>query len=127
MTIPNAADADVNALNRIFLALADPTRRAILQRLGEGEARVTTLAEPFSISLNSVSKHLQALEGAGLVIRRRSGREHLLSLSPEALDRAAEWIAHTQSFWSSGMEAMDALLSVRNTDEKEQVAHDQTN
>ena len=69
-------------LDQTLGALADPTRRAILERLSRGEARVTELARPFDISLNSVSKHIRRLELAGLVRRRRAGREHFLSLNP---------------------------------------------
>ena len=72
-----------------MVALADPTRRAILQRLAQGEARVTELARPFAISLNSVSKHIRMLERARLVHRRRAGREHLLTFNPAPLDEAA--------------------------------------
>jgi DNA-binding transcriptional ArsR family regulator len=102
------------ALDRVLHALADPTRRAILRRLSEGDARVTALAEPFAMSLNSVSKHIQTLEQAGLVTRRRSGREHLLSLNPDRLDHLAEWVAQTRSFWSQRLAAMDALLTERH-------------
>ena len=80
-------------LDRTLLALADPTRRAILHRLTGGEARVTDLAEPFEMSLNAVSKHIRLLERASLVRRRKSGREHLLSLNPEPLEEAATWMA----------------------------------
>jgi DNA-binding transcriptional ArsR family regulator len=80
-------------LDETLLALADPTRRAILQRLSAGEARVTELAQPFAMSLNAVSKHIRMLERAQLVRRRRVGREHLLSFNPEPLDEAAAWIA----------------------------------
>ena len=76
-------------LDTTLAALADPTRRAILQRLSLGEARVTELARPFAMSLNSVSKHIRMLERARLVRRRRAGREHLLSFDPGPLDEAA--------------------------------------
>ena len=74
-------------LDHTLIALADPTRRAILQRLSKGEARVTELAAPFDISLNSVSKHIRILERADLVRRRVSGREHCRSLSLHPPDR----------------------------------------
>jgi DNA-binding transcriptional ArsR family regulator len=93
-----------------LLALADPTRRAILKRLSKGEARVTEIAEPFSMSLNSVSKHIRMLERARLVRRRRVGREHLLSFNPKPLDEAAAWIADHRALWSSRLEALDSLL-----------------
>ena len=72
-------------LDRTLTALADPTRRAILQRLARGEARVTDVARPFAMSLEAVSKHVRVLERARLVRRRRAGREHLLSLDPRPL------------------------------------------
>ena len=75
-------------LDDTLMALADPTRRAILQRLSRGEARVTEIARPFAMSLNSVSKHIRVLERADLVRRRRAGREHFLSFNPQPLDEA---------------------------------------
>ena len=74
-------------LDQILVALADRRRRAILQRLAHGEARVTDLARPFAISLNSVSKHIRVLERARLVRRRRAGREHLMSFNPNLSTR----------------------------------------
>jgi DNA-binding transcriptional ArsR family regulator len=91
-------------------ALADPTRRAILHRLTEGETRVTDLAEPFEMSLNAVSKHIRLLERARLVRRRKVGREHLLSLNPEPLEAAATWMAEQRAFWTARLAALDALL-----------------
>jgi DNA-binding transcriptional ArsR family regulator len=93
-----------------MLALADATRRAILQRLTRGETRVSDLALPFPISLNAVSRHIQILERARLVRRRRVGREHLLSLDPAPLDAAAAWIQATRAFWSSRRDALDTML-----------------
>lgn len=93
-----------------LIALADPTRRAILERLSRGDARVTELAEPFSISLNSVSKHIRLLERARLVERRIRGREHILSLNPRPLDDAAEWLEAQRSVWKRRLQALDALL-----------------
>ena len=97
-------------LDRTLMALADPTRRAILQRLSRGEARVTELARPFPISLNSVSKHIRVLERARLVRRRRAGREHLLSFDPEPLDEAAAWIEAQRAFWSEALDALEREL-----------------
>lgn len=93
-----------------LLALADPTRRAILQRLSAGEARVTDLAQPFAISLNSVSKHIRILERARLVRRRIAGREHLLTLDPVPLDELAVWLEAQRSLWATRLRALDALL-----------------
>jgi DNA-binding transcriptional ArsR family regulator len=97
-------------LDRTLLALADPTRRAILHHLTRGEVRVTDLAEPFEISLNAVSKHIRLLEQARLVRRRRVGREHRLSLNPEPLEAAATWMAEQRAFWTDRLAALDALL-----------------
>jgi DNA-binding transcriptional ArsR family regulator len=98
------------SLDRTLTALADPTRRAILQRLSRGEARVTELARPFAISLNSVSKHIRVLERARLVRRRRAGREHLLSFDPAPLDEAAAWIEAQRAFWSERLDALEREL-----------------
>ncbi|HMC97729.1 MAG TPA: metalloregulator ArsR/SmtB family transcription factor [Flavobacteriales bacterium] len=97
-------------LDRTLLALADPTRRAILQRLSSGEARVTDVARPFSMSLNAVSKHILVLERAKLVKRRRVGRDHYLSYKPDPLDAAAKWIADTRNFWATRLDALEQLL-----------------
>src|ERR1700719_1822576 len=88
-------------LDQTLMALADPTRRAILQRLSRGEARVTERALPFAMSLNAVSKHIRVLEGARLVRRRRAGRQHLLSINPEPLDEAATWIERQRARWTA--------------------------
>ena len=105
MTLATQSDLD-----QTLLALADPTRRAILQRLSQGEARVTELAEPFSMSLNAVSKHILVLERAGLVRRRRTGREHRLSFNPEPLDAPASWIERQRSFWTARLDVLSAAL-----------------
>ena len=97
-------------LTMTLVALADPTRRAILTRLADGEARVTDLALPFAISLNAVSKHIRVLERARLVRRRRAGREHLLSLNPKPLDEAAAWIETQRAFWTGRLDILEYLL-----------------
>ena len=91
-------------------ALADPTRRAILARLSEGEARVTELAAPFAISLNAVSKHIRVLERAQLVRRRRAGREHFLAFNRAPLDEAAEWIETQRALWTARLDRLEELL-----------------
>jgi DNA-binding transcriptional ArsR family regulator len=103
------------ALDRTLIALADPTRRAILQRLAQGEARVTEIAHPFSISLNSVSKHIRILERADLVRRRRAGREHFLSINPASLDEAAQWIEAQRSLWTNRLALLDELLQAEDS------------
>ncbi|MCB0764765.1 MAG: winged helix-turn-helix transcriptional regulator [Flavobacteriales bacterium] len=104
-------------LDRTLLALADPTRRAILQRLSSGEARVTDVARPFGMSLNAVSKHILVLERAKLVKRRREGRDHYLSYRSEPLDAAARWIEETRGFWASRLDALERLLREEDANE----------
>lgn len=98
-------------LDQTLTALADPTRRAILARLAAGEARVTDVAKPFEISLNSVSKHIRMLERAGLVVRRVEGREHFLALDPRPLDEAAEWIAAQKKLWAWRLGELEKVLN----------------
>jgi DNA-binding transcriptional ArsR family regulator len=97
-------------LDATLAALADPTRRALLDRLAAGEARVTDLAAPFGMSLNAVSKHLRTLERAGLVRRRVAGREHFLSFDGRALDAAAAWIERRRDPWTERAGELAALL-----------------
>lgn len=97
-------------LDRTLMALADPTRRAILQRLSRGEARVTELAQPFDMSLNAVSKHIRILERADLVRRRTAGREHFLSFNRQQLDEVATWIETQRAVWNARLDALEALL-----------------
>ena len=97
-------------LNHTLTALADPTRRAILQRLSRGEARVTELAEPFNMSLNAVSKHIRILERAHLVQRRTVGREHFLSFNRHQLDELANWVETQRAEWNARLDTLEALL-----------------
>ena len=101
-------------LDATLLALADPTRRAIVRRLALGEARVTEIAAPFPMSLNAVSKHIRVLERAGLVRRRVVGREHILSFNPVPLDEAAAWIATQQATWQRRFDALETLLAAED-------------
>ena len=96
--------------------MSDPTRRDILARLADGEARVTDLARAYPISLNSTSKHIRALEGAGLVRRTVQGREHILRLDAMPLSDAAGWIDHYRRFWSEQLAALDAFVTGRDFD-----------
>ena len=98
-------------LDRVFHALSDPTRRAMLARLSKGEATVSTLAAPFQTSLPAISKHLRVLEEAGLVKRDVRGREHHCSLEPRPLKTAAEWIEYHQRFWETRLDALEDLLT----------------
>jgi DNA-binding transcriptional ArsR family regulator len=101
-------------LDNVLTALADPTRRAILDRLVAGEARVTDVAARLPMSLNAVSKHIQVLERAKLVVRRRAGREHFLSRNPRGLEEAAAWMAAQHRQWNN---AFDRLAKALETDE----------
>jgi len=101
-------------LDNTLIALADPTRRAILTRLTQGSARVTEVAAPFPISLNAISKHIRILERAGLVQRRISGRDHMLSLNQQPLDETAAWIEQTRAFWTSRLDGLEALLKAED-------------
>jgi DNA-binding transcriptional ArsR family regulator len=86
-------------LSAIFAALADPTRRAMTERLALGDASVSELAAPFDLALPSVTKHLAVLEHAALVEHWKEGRVRYVRLAPAPLDRAEEWIAHQRTFW----------------------------
>lgn len=98
------------SLDRVFHALADPTRRAILDRLREGEATVGCLSEPFPLSFAAVSKHLGVLERAGLVTREPRGRARMCRINPGALNDARAWLEIHERFWSERLNALDQLV-----------------
>jgi DNA-binding transcriptional ArsR family regulator len=98
-------------LDRVYGAIADPTRRAILAMLSDGNLNVGGLADRFPISFNGVSKHVKVLERAGLVERTVRGREHVLALKPEPLREAADWLEHYRAFWSMRLDALQTLLA----------------
>lgn len=93
-------------LNRIFHALSDPTRRALLKRLSQAPQKVTTLAEPFDMSLNAVSKHLKTLEKADLINRNNAGRTSICSLRAEPLHDAQDWLDQYSQFWGDTLDAL---------------------
>jgi DNA-binding transcriptional ArsR family regulator len=97
-------------LTRTFAALADPTRRSILSRLAEGEATVSELAEPFSISLPAISRHLKVLEGAGLIARSRDAQWRPSRMQAEPLDEAVEWMQSRKRTWEARIDRLDAHL-----------------
>jgi DNA-binding transcriptional ArsR family regulator len=97
-------------LSTIFAALADPTRRAILVRLSEGDATVSELAEPFSISLPAISRHLKVLEQAGLISRSRMAQWRSSSLQAEPLQEATAWMERYRQFWDVNFDRLDAHL-----------------
>lgn len=98
-------------LSATFAALADPTRRAILARLAQGEVTVTDLAEPFDISLPAVSKHLKVLERAGLVERGRQAQWRPVRLDPAPLQEASGWIDRYRRFWEESLDRLDDYLA----------------
>lgn len=97
-------------LDQVYGAIADPTRREILEILAKGESNVGALAERFPISLNGVSKHVKVLERAGLVERAVRGREHRLRLNAEPLREAAMWLEHYRTFWDARLAALESFL-----------------
>lgn len=97
-------------LDRTFRALADPTRRAILSRLAEGETTVTTLTEQSRLTQPAISKHLRVLEDAGLVSRRRDAQRRLCRLEAEPLREATRWLSGYREFWARSFDRLDALL-----------------
>lgn len=97
-------------LDDTLIALADETRRSILRRLATGEARVTEVAAPYDMSLNSVSKHIRILERSGLVRRRIVGRDHFLALDPRPFDELSQWMARTRGFWTARLDRLELLL-----------------
>jgi DNA-binding transcriptional ArsR family regulator len=94
----------------VFRAIADETRRALLDRLNNDEESVGALAEEFDISLPAISQHLKVLRNAGLVVERRAGRERLYSLDPTPLGTVVDWLAHYQVFWASGLRGLHKHL-----------------
>jgi DNA-binding transcriptional ArsR family regulator len=97
-------------LSMTFAALADPTRRAILARLAEGEATVNELAEPFSVSLPAVSRHLKVLEGAGLIARNRSAQFRPSTLRPEPFAQATDWMETCRETWEARIDRLGEHL-----------------
>jgi DNA-binding transcriptional ArsR family regulator len=98
-------------LSATLFALADPTRRAILERLSRGEATVNEIAEPFEISLPAVSRHLKVLEGAGLISRGRDAQWRPCRLETAALKSVDEWLEHYRRFWTGSFDKMDAYIA----------------
>lgn len=98
-------------LDHVLTAISDPTRRAILDRLRRGPARVTDVAEPFDMSLAAISKHVQTLERAGLVRRARQGREHTLALNARPLRRVVRWTLRYERFWNERLDRLEAFFA----------------
>jgi DNA-binding transcriptional ArsR family regulator len=115
--MPTPKPTETDALDRAFLALGDPVRRAIIARLSRGPATVNELAAPFDISKQAISKHIQVLEQAGLVTRTRDAQRRPVHLDPAALERLTSWIDHYRLAVESSYRSLDALL---NTPPKEE-------
>jgi|SRR5438876_3106714 len=109
-----------DTLSATLSALADPTRRAILARLAEGEATVNELARPFAISLPAVSRHLKVLEGAGLISRGREAQWRPCRLEAGALRDVDDWLGRYRRFWSGSFDKMDAYIAELKDKEKRQ-------
>jgi DNA-binding transcriptional ArsR family regulator len=107
------------SLDSTFAALADPTRRAILARLAQGEATVTELAAPFQVSLPAISKHLRVLEQAGLLAREKEGRMHRCRLVAQPMQHAATWLTNYQQFWAGQFDSLANYLEESATQEQE--------
>ncbi len=105
------------ALDATFAALADPTRRAIIARLAQGEASVMELAAPFAMSQPAISKHLKVLERAGLVSRHRDGQRRPCRLQAQRLAEATSWLENYREFWEGTYRRLDALLEEMKSDE----------
>src|SRR4051794_36201238 len=97
-------------LDSTFAALSDPTRRAIVERLADGEASVTELAAPFAMSLPAVSKHLKVLEKAGLISRGRRAQWRPCRLDPDRLREASDWLQESRRLWEEGLDRLDEYL-----------------
>ncbi len=107
-----------STLDATFAALSDPTRRAILERLTEGDASVTDLAEPFNVSLPAISKQLGVLERAGLLRREKDGRVRRCRLEALPMKDAAQWIAHYRRFWERQLDSLAGYLEELQTQEE---------
>jgi DNA-binding transcriptional ArsR family regulator len=105
-------------LNATFGALADPTRRRILEHLAQGDRCVTDLARPYRMSLPAVSKHLRVLERAGLIRRQRCGRVHRLKLEATPMKEAQQWIDQYRRFWEHNLDRLDNYLKQLQAKEK---------
>ena len=98
----------------VWIALSDPTRRAIVERLTRGPSRVTDVAAPFDMSLNAVSKHIKVLEAARLVRRTRQGREHTIELDPQPLREVTRWASDIERFWSERLDRIERFFEQKS-------------
>jgi DNA-binding transcriptional ArsR family regulator len=112
-------------LDQVFSALSDATRRAILEKLAQGESSITTLAEPFDMSLPAISKHLRILEETGLIVRRKEGRVNYIHLAPERMKMASEWLNYYRQFWEENFDSLDEYLVEATSEEATRHDHAQ--
>ncbi len=110
----------------VLSAIADPTRRAILDQLARGPTRVTDVAAPFAMSLNAVSKHVKVLERAGLVRRARLGREHVLQLEAAPLQKVVHWASQFERFWTERLDRMEAYFAAEKQKEEKEKKKERT-
>jgi DNA-binding transcriptional ArsR family regulator len=106
-------------LDATFSALADPTRRAILARLGSGEATVMELAEPFEMTQPAISRHLKVLEGAGLIVRRIEGAKRPCRLAPAGIDAIDQWLAMLRKALEKNYDRLDQVLATMKSERRE--------
>lgn len=105
-------------LNLIFQCLADPTRRAVLEQVSKGERCIGELARPFKMSLAAVSKHVKVLETAGLIKKRKQGREAYISMNHEALMSVEQWLSCYENLWNEQFDSLESFLASKKTKEK---------
>ncbi|MBT2513698.1 helix-turn-helix transcriptional regulator [Arthrobacter sp. ISL-30] len=117
-TLPLAGSEQEDRLNRAFMALSDPLRRRIVARLAQGDATVNELAEPFSVTVQAVSKHLQVLEAAGLVTRRKEAQRRPCHLNTSAMGPLAAWIDSYRLMAEERFQRLDELLESQEKEEK---------
>lgn len=110
-------------LDRVFSALADPTRRAILQALTQSPSTITEIAKPFPVSFNAISKHVMVLERAGLVHREIKGREHYCWIDPDPLAEANRWLEHYRRFWEQRLDALQVYVARKFKSSKRGIVH----
>jgi DNA-binding transcriptional ArsR family regulator len=110
-------------LDRVFSALSDPTRRAILRALTRRPATINEIAKPFPVSLNAISKHVMVLERAGLLHREIKGRQHYCRIEPRPLRQADAWMAHYRQFWDERLDALTVYVERKFKASKKGKAH----
>jgi DNA-binding transcriptional ArsR family regulator len=113
----------VHSLNQTFVALSDPTRRMMLDRLRNGSATISQLAEPFGMSQQAISKHLAYLERADLIEKRKEGRQQICTLKPTALKEASDWMDEYRQFWSDAFDRLDTTLKILTERRKQAKKH----